>query len=175
LPGSPAHLLARFFDVLTARGLSARERVQVSHWLEPVLAAVFFSQPRADQRHGHHAATVVAASGRADSDALVAALVHDVGKRHARLGVVGRSIASIMIITRLPLGRRFRSYRDHGALAARELGRLGAPTLAVDFALHHHGRRPATIDEATWDLLVAADRAPKPSTMPWRRITSTGK
>lgn len=174
MPGSPAHLLSRFFDVLTARGLSAQEREQVSAWLGPALAPVFFSQPPADQRHGYHAATIAMESGHADSDVVVAALVHDVGKRHARLGVFGRSVASIMIIARVPLGRRFRSYRDHGRLAARELGRLGAPALAVDFALHHHGRRPVTIDEPTWDLLVAADRPPMPSAMPWRRITSTG-
>ena len=174
MPGSPADLLARFFDVLTARGLTATERDQVSNWLGPGLTTVFFSQPPADQRHGYHAATIVMASGGAAPDVVVAALIHDVGKRHSRLGVLGRSIASILIIARLPLTRRFRAYRDHGMLAARELGRLGAPGLAIDFALHHHGRRPPSIDQPTWELLVAADRPPKPSAMPWGRITSTG-
>jgi hypothetical protein len=54
-----------------------------------------------------------------------------------------------------------RVYRDHGLVAARELGAHSAPSLAIDFAMHHHGNRPPTIDPETWALLAAADEPPK--------------
>jgi hypothetical protein len=161
LPGSPAHLFRRFFDVASAKPLTDSEQNSVRSWLTAELADIFFEQQAADQRHGYHAALVVMADGRHDGDTIVAALLHDVGKRHARLGVFGRSLASLMILTRLPLSDRMRAYRDHGLSGARELSRLGAPSLAIDFAMHHHGRRPPTIDPAIWELLVAADQPPK--------------
>lgn len=159
MPGSPAHLVHRFFDVLTASALTETERSEVRGWLPTELAAVFFAQEPADQRHGFEAARSVIDAGYSTPDMLVAALVHDVGKRHAALGVMGRSIASILILLSLPMTSRMRAYRDHGLLGARELGALGGPSLAIDFALHHHGERPATIEPETWDQLVAADRA----------------
>ena len=172
MPGSPAHLLTRFFDVVTARPLTASERAAVSNWLDPALEEVFFAQSAADQRHGYHAALYVVASGVSSDEVIVAALVHDVAKRHARLGPVGRSVASVCILLNLPLSDRMRAYGDHGIIGARELGALGAPSLAIDFALHHHRERPPTIDPRTWEMLVAADQPPKPSTMLGRRITS---
>lgn len=144
----------------------------MSNWLHPRLQEAFFSQSAADQRHGYHAALSVIASGVSTDDVIVAALVHDIAKRHARLGAVGRSIASVCILLGLPLTERMRMYHDHGILGARELGALGAPSLAIDFSLHHHRERPPTIDPATWDTLVEADQPPKPSAMLGRRITS---
>lgn len=159
MPGSPAHLVHRFFDVLTASALTETERSEVRGWLPGELADTFFAQGPADQRHGFEAARSVIDENGSASDMVVAALMHDVGKRHAALGLVGRSVASILILLRLPLTSRMRAYRDHGVLAARELSALGGPPLAIDFALHHHGERPATIEPETWGRLVAADRA----------------
>ena len=34
----------------------------------------------------------------------------------------------------------------------------GAEEIVVEFARHHHGRRPATIREDDWDVLQSADR-----------------
>lgn len=158
MPGSPAHLFRRFFDVATSRRLTQSEESQVSDWLTSPAAEVFFAQDHADQRHGFDAACSVIASGIEDDEALVAALLHDVGKRHARLGLVGRSVASILILFDLPLTERMKLYRDHGLVAAKELATLGVPTLVIDFALHHHGDRPATIDPGVWKTLVAADQ-----------------
>lgn len=172
MPGSPAHLFRRFFDVASARPLTPSEQSAVRSWLTPELAGIFLAQQSADQRHGYHAALVVVADGGQDRDTIVAALLHDVGKRQARLGVVGRSLASLMILTGLPLSNRMRAYRDHGLNGAGELARLGAPSLAIDFAMHHHGRRPPTIDPATWKLLVDADQPPKTMSRHRGRITS---
>jgi hypothetical protein len=65
-----------------------------------------------------------------------------------------------------------RDYRDHGLISARELSRVPAPSLAIEFALHHHGKRPRTIEALTWDALVAADQPPKVLGMLRGRITS---
>jgi hypothetical protein len=172
LPGSPAHLFRRFFDVASAKPLTDSERAAVRSWITPELADVFFEQSPADQRHGYHAALVIVAADGSDHEVVVAALLHDVGKRHARLGVLGRSVASLMILFGLPLGDRMRVYRDHGLTGAGELARLGAPALAIDFAMHHHGKRPPTIDPATWQLLAAADQPPKARSRRPGRITS---
>ena len=63
MPGSPAHLVARFFDVAFARALTGSERAAVAAWLDPEQAAVFFSQSDADQRHGYEAALHLIADG----------------------------------------------------------------------------------------------------------------
>lgn len=144
-------------------------------WLTPEMADLFFAQDDADQRHSYNAALTVVASGVSDSDLVVAALMHDVAKRHARLGAVGRSVASVLIALNGPLSDRMTAYRDHGMIGARELGAIGAPALAIDFALHHQGGRPTTIEPDVWDLLIAADEPPKTSAMLGRRITSISR
>jgi len=161
VPGSLSHLIGRFFDVLRARPLIASERSAVSNWLDERERATFFAQSNADQRHGFTAASVVIASGVADRATIRAGLLHDVGKRHARLGVIGRVVASLLILCRIPLRGRLRAYRDHGVIAASELELMGAEPLVVDFARYHHEHRPVTIDIDTWDLLQRADKAPK--------------
>ena len=162
MPGSPSHLVARFFDVATAKPLSSEEVAFVHDWLTGNLASVFFEQPVADQRHGHYAAQMVIAHGLERADVVEAALLHDIGKRHARLGLFGRVLASILIKIRVPLLRRVTAYRDHGPVAAAEMAELGASRLTVEFAMHHHGARPASIPVETWRVLQIADQPPKP-------------
>ena len=154
-------MIRRFFDVLTSKPLSISERAAVDSWLTADMAEVFFEQMTADQRHGYHAALSVISDGRSDSDVIAAALMHDIGKRHAHFGVIGRSVTSIMMLLRLPLTRRMLLYKDHGRSGARDLTRLGAPPLAIEFALHHQGERPKTIESQLWEILISADQAPK--------------
>jgi putative nucleotidyltransferase with HDIG domain len=142
--------------------LTASEQAAVRDWLSRDAAALFFAQKNADQRHGHHAALTLVADGIHDRDVVMAALLHDIGKRHSSLGLIGRSVASVLILLRLPLSERMRTYRDHGMVGARELAVLSMPSIVVDFAMHHHGRRPPTIDPGTWDALVAADQPARP-------------
>ena len=160
MPGSLGHLTRRFFDVLLAAPLDAAERAAIEGWLDSGQAWAFFSQSDPDQRHGLHAA-LVTISGGAELEVIRAALLHDVGKRHARLGILARSFASMAIRLGLPLTPRWRLYRDHGEIAANELAGLGCQGLIVDFARHHHDERPSGIPTSTWDLLQLADQPPK--------------
>lgn len=157
MPGTLGHLSSRFFDVLFSRPLNAAERATVQTWLPVDLVEVFFAQPAPDQRHGYEAGLYVLGAG-AEPSVVVAAALHDVGKRQAAYGILGRVTASLFILLRLPLTRRMRLYRDHGMTAAAELAALGAPPLAIDFALHHHSQRPPSISPAVWDLLLSADQ-----------------
>ncbi len=130
-------------------------------WVGEDLARLFFQQNDADQRHGYEAAAFVHDTEPERMDLVAAAALHDVGKRHANLGIIGRSVASLLILARLPLTERMRSYRDHGILGADELEQEGAPRLVVEFARDHHGQAPPGFASLEWDLLQQADEPAK--------------
>lgn len=161
MPGTWGHLVARFFDVVTAKRLSRGEIEAVERWLEVEdIVEAFFEQPVADQRHGFEAALCVVAQRPERLDLIRAALVHDIGKRHARLGPIGRVSASLAIRLGIPLSPRLTLYRDHGEIAAAELS--GEEPVVVEFARHHHRARPSTIAADEWRLLISADRPRNP-------------
>lgn len=157
MPGSFGHLAARFFDYLRAKPLSDADREYVISVLSAEEARIFFEQGAKDQAHGLAAALVVLESGQSTSDRLRAAMLHDIGKRSARLGVLGRVAASVLIKLGLPLTTRFTQYRDHGHVGAAELEAAGSPPLVVEFARAHHGSRPDVLSEEDWALLQSAD------------------
>lgn len=158
-PGGWTHLAARFLDVVVSRRLEPEEADWVRSQLRPVEASLFFAQGRADRRHGYRAGRWVAERRSDRADLVRAALLHDVGKRHARLRVAGRVAASLLaLLGRRPRGR-MGAYLSHGPLAAAELAELGAEPLVVGYARHHHGTRPASFDPEAWRLLEEADRA----------------
>lgn len=157
MPGSFGHLSARFFDYLWAKPLTDAERRTVTSTLTGEEARIFFEQGPKDQAHGFAAALVVLESGQSTRERLRAALLHDVGKRSAGLGVLGRVAASALIKMGLPLTRRFTLYRDHGPVGAADLEAAGSPPLVVEFARAHHGPRPDTLEEDDWALLQSAD------------------
>lgn len=162
MPGSWTHLAGRFFDVILARPLAGDEQNRIENWLTPAELAAFRDQHPSDQRHGLECGLEVAAARPARDDLVRAALLHDIGKRHARLGVIGRVFASLVILLRLPRRGRVAAYADHGVLGADELERLGSEPLVHEFARHHHGSRPESIAAEEWELLQAADRARLP-------------
>ncbi len=155
--GQLRHLAARFFSVLRARPLGPREQAEAAALLRPPERRLFWDQPDADQRHGLESArrALRAAPGRLDLGR--AALLHDVGKRHARLGTIGRSVASAAALAGLPLRGRVAAYLDHGAVGAAELAAAGAEPVVVEFARWHHAALPPAVTEADWALLQRAD------------------
>jgi putative nucleotidyltransferase with HDIG domain len=162
MPGSWAHLAARFVDVVSSVALDPVERRTVEGWLRPGEDALFFSQSVADQRHGHTAALRIEQRAPDRLDLIRAALLHDVGKRHARLGPVGRVAASLAVRLHFPVRGRFLAYRDHGRLGAAELRDLGAEPTVVEFAEAHHEARPDAFDPTDWEALEEADAARLP-------------
>lgn len=157
--GSWWHLARRFLEVLMARPLPGDLRTEASALLRPgEEERLFFDQPAADQRHGLAAARLVTGELRR------AALLHDVGKQRAGLGVWGRSVASALAKLHVPVRGRLATYLDHGPLGAEMLEALGAELLVVEFARHHHHARPSTIGASDWDKLLRADR--KARTLP---------
>ncbi len=87
----------------------------------------------------------------------MAALLHDVGKRHARLGAIGRSIATVFDAVGIPLTTPMSRYRSHGSIGAAELSAAGFDGLVVSFAANHPGPAPEGIDEDRWAALLEAD------------------
>lgn len=120
-------------------------------------ASWFFRQHPADQRHAWIVAERVAARRPSDHAAVVAALMHDVGKIEAGLGPVARSLATVADVLRFPLRGRWKQYRDHGDIGGRILEECEAGALAVAFARHHPGPPPTHVDAAAWADLAAAD------------------
>lgn len=157
MPGSFGHLAARFFDYLRTAPLAAEDRQTVASILTGAEANIFFEQSQKDQAHGFAAALVVLESEHSTNEKLRAALLHDVGKRNAGLGVLGRVTASVMIKMGLPLPTKFKLYRDHGPVGAADLTAAGSPPLVVEFARAHHGPQPDTLGADDWALLQSAD------------------
>jgi putative nucleotidyltransferase with HDIG domain len=152
------HLVRRFFAHVTATGLSPAEQQRVHHRLTADAAALFWGQGVPDQRHAFDVATRVEARLPGDGEAYVAALLHDVGKRHTRLGAVGRSVATVLDGVGLPMTASMRRYRQHGSIGAAELAEAGMDDLVVAFARDHPGATPPSdVDAVRWQALLDAD------------------
>ena len=158
MSGGPGHLVRRFFGVLGAEPLQPGEQAWVASLLHPAEWALFWGQGAADQRHGFACARAVGAARPERDDLARAALLHDVGKRHAGLGAFRRSLATTLSLLRLPVRGRLAAYLAHAATGADDLVAAGAEPVVVDFARHHHGPRPEGLPAADWDVLCRADR-----------------
>jgi len=148
----------RFFSVASAEPLAHPEQEWVRQQLDnDALFQVFCAQNDADQRHAFDGAWSVKGARPARTDLAVAALLHDVGKRHARLGPIGRSVATVAAGLRIPVGGRLEAYNAHDSVGALELAAAGAEAGVVEFARHHHGTRPESIAADDWAILIDAD------------------
>jgi hypothetical protein len=141
----------------------------VSRILDGDEARLFWDQQAIDQRHAYTVAVRVAEAAAGQTNAMAAALLHDVGKRHSRLGPIGRSLATVADSLRLPMPARWRSYRNHGAVGAHDLRAIGADPLAIAFAGGDDGGDPVTLAllrAADDGLLKASASAAAGNTMP---------
>lgn len=152
------HLISRFFQVLRARPLGPREQAEAEGLLREAERHLFWRQTSADQRHGLESAKAVLKRVPGRTDLARAALLHDVGKGHVRLGVVGRSLASGFEMLHLPRTARMNSYLEHEQLGAADLLAAGSEPLVVSYAGSHHGDPASGIDPEAWAILIAADK-----------------
>ncbi len=138
--------------------LGPTEQDLVNNSLTAEQSRLFWEQDPIDQRHAFDVFHRVGESLGDDARAAAAALLHDIGKRHSDVGAIGRSLATVLDTIRLPLPEDWRRYRDHEALGAADLEKVGADELTVAFARSRAGR-PQSVDPVVWDALVAADDA----------------
>jgi predicted HD phosphohydrolase len=171
------HLTMRFFGALSP----AAPRPADVKWAETILSPAIYAQwklqPRHDQRHTVRVARRVKArlAGTPDADDsrwLAAALLHDIGKLDARLGVYGRVVATVSDAAtggaladawseKRGFTRRVGLYLRHPEIGADRIRLAGGPEEAAQWAAAHH-------DPERWDdldvpprvveALAAADR-----------------
>ena len=149
-----AHLSQRFVRALWP----GRPHADQLAWAESILAAGAMAEfrrlPNHDQRHALGVARDVQArlAGTPDADDgrwLSAALLHDIGKLDARLGVYGRVVATVsgavagrrmaeVWSERRGLTRRIGLYLRHPELGASRIRLAGGPEEAARWAESHH-------------------------------------
>ncbi|HEY8217067.1 MAG TPA: hypothetical protein VIH82_08030 [Acidimicrobiia bacterium] len=154
------HLVRRFFGSLSRRAPSTEDDAWARRTLGPDPYALWSRMPNHDRRHSIAVARRVDRALRGTDHAgddrwLAAALLHDVGKLDARLGVFGRVGATLAGAAaghemadvwsgKRGITRRVGLYLRHPELGADHIAVAGGPDVAVRWAAAHH-------DRAAWD------------------------
>ena len=145
------HLARRFLGALSRSAPAAEDEA----WAEGRLSApermLFASMANHDRRHAIGVARRALARRGDDApdDLAAAALLHDVGKVHARLGPIRRARATVRIalvgreqvraqVARTEWTRRVAVYADHPGLGAADLRARGARARVAGWAAVHH-------------------------------------
>lgn len=151
--GSPVHLARRFAGMLVPVGPRASHRSWALEQLNRDEVALFCRMRPADRRHAVGVARRVSdeLGGAATRPVLAAALLHDVGKVEARLGVYGRTVATLsaaaighdpeIIRTWARMKgftRRVALYLQHPRLGGDLLAMAGSDPLTEAWAREHH-------------------------------------
>ena len=165
--------VGQFFRYWWSRPLSAAERTEVAARLGPRLAALFEQMAPGEQAHSLRVLRRVQAAGsEVPAGLLQAALLHDVGKTRAPIGLVGR--AAVVLGGKFlpglsarwgqgtPAGwrRPFVTAAQHPAWGAALCAAAGADPLAVTLIRRHQDKLDAAPDapEDEWlRRLQAAD------------------
>jgi HD domain len=174
----PLHLVERFFRALWPGPPRPRDVAWVQSILEPGELTLWRELPNHDRRYSIRVAKQVEAGlagteHAGESRWLAAALLHDVGKLDAGLGVVGRSVATVVgasakkaridLWTSRPGFRgRVGRYLRHDERGAARIRSVGGRDEAARWALAHHRRDrwPASgVPTPVAEVLEAADNA----------------
>jgi len=151
-----AHLARRFFGALSPAPPKARDEAWACTILSPAEQAIWARLPNHDRRHSIAVARRVEASlagtpNADDPEWPRAALLHDVGKLDARLGVLGRVGATLagaagghdmaaLWSEKRGITRRVGLYLRHPELGADRIRVAGGSELAARWAAAHHDR-----------------------------------
>jgi hypothetical protein len=143
---------------------------QFDHLLTPTQLDLFRQMPQNDQRHSINVYTTLREAGVDDSDLLVAALLHDVGKAAGRIWLWQRSLIVLLerwapaLLSWLARGadyltvpwwrRGFVINRIHPELGARWTSDAGISPIAVSLIRQH--QEPVYSIENDQDRLLAA-------------------
>lgn len=138
-PRHLVHLARRFLGSLRPGGPSRRREGWVATVLTPAEHRLWRRMSGPDRRH----AVVVArrvdrALGGADRPVLAAALLHDVGKAEAGLGVLGRVAATASSLAGRRPGGAMGAYLRHAEVGAGLLEEAGSDPVTVVWAREHH-------------------------------------
>ena len=126
------HLTKRFFGALSQKPPLVTEIAQVTSILTTLEFALWSAMPPMDQRHSIVVMQrFVELYASATKFEIRAALLHDVGKTKANLGVAMRVLATVAGSR----GVRFSLYHDHEAIGGQMLRQIGS-------------------DETTWRLVA---------------------
>jgi putative nucleotidyltransferase with HDIG domain len=155
-----AYRAGQAYAALTARVTDA-DRAEAINILSPSLQSLFLRMRVRDQRH---ALQVLHRLHEAGTDPILAqaALLHDVGKVEAYLGVPGRTLlvlaealGAVGAVARLPvLGPRLGRYLLHPEIGARMLADAGADRRLIEIVREHQAKHPRMSETMT---LQAAD------------------
>lgn len=166
------HYVRRFFTSLSRRPPTAEDERWVEAMVTPEEWELFRRLSDPDRRHLVHSARMVTRTDPTmDPYWCRVAVLHDVGKYHAQLGVFGRVAATVLAAGlgsarmndwadrsgwRGQVGR----YHRHGEIGADEIRAAGGPEdAAVWSEIHHHPDRfdRSSISAPVLAVLDAAD------------------
>ncbi len=163
------HLVSRFFSTVSARTPEAKEVAWVGEHLSDLEFELWLQMSSADRLHSILVAQRVEVELRGDETALVAGLLHDVGKTAVRSGLVTRVVAAIVkpVLTRQRVSHwasggsflsNLASFIDYPRIGAALLQSIGSDEFVVRWAAEHHlAKHEWTVDSVRADVLARAD------------------
>lgn len=155
IPGGARYRAGQFFSALRARReAGALDEAPAEALLAPPLLDLFRRMPPEDRRHGLEALARLRARGEEDPLLLKAALLHDVGKAEAGVGLAQR-VARVLLAAPLPAvwawlsgtptgwRRPYWAVAHHPARGAVWIETRGGPSELVALVRHHEDEAPA--------------------------------
>ena len=119
------HLVRRFVTSLSSASPPSSDIAWVNESLLPSEFELWSRMVSYDQRHSIEVARrFVALHPTSTRDEVAAALLHDIGKIHSELGVMGRVVATIVG----PKGTKFREYHNHEVIGLNLCRAAGSST-----------------------------------------------
>ena len=119
------HLVRRFFTSLSTRPPETKDIAWVNEQLLESEFELWCRMKPHDQRHSIEVARrFIELHPTFSRDEVAAALLHDIGKVHSELGVMGRVVATIVG----PKGTKFREYHNHEVIGLNLCREAGSST-----------------------------------------------